>query len=327
MRAEPPAAALRVISTHELAPRDRLPAWGEAVWRLIGGLQSDAFGDDDFDGCMTVGESAYVGVCKIDATRHRVVRTPSLARHAERGFLKVVAQLRGHALFEQFGRSVCLSPGEWSVYDTTHAYSVSNPDSVEQLVLMIPKDKLPERAPLDDVLVQRLSSQHGVARLTWQSMLTAYQELPNMSRTAAEGTADVLTQLVFLSLLDLRGTSSAVSQREVLRDRIKAHVGRHLGDPQLNVEAIARALNCSRRHLYNAFADESDGVAGYVLAQRLELVRRQLEDPRLAGHSITEVALDAGFNQPAHFSPTFRARFGLSPREWRQRHNVLLGGA
>ena len=121
MRAEPPAAALRVISTHELAPRDRLPAWGEAVWRLIGGLQSDAFGDDDFDGRMTVGESAYVGVCKIDATRHRVVRTPSLARHAERGFLKVVAQLRGHAQFEQFGRSVCLAPGEWSVYDTTRA--------------------------------------------------------------------------------------------------------------------------------------------------------------------------------------------------------------
>jgi hypothetical protein len=39
----------------------------------------------------------------------------------------------------------------------------------------------------------------------------------------------------------------------------------HLADPGLTVDAIALALNCSRRQLYNAFAEEPDGVAGYIL--------------------------------------------------------------
>ena len=43
-----------------------------------------------------------------------------------------------------------------------------------------------------------------------------------------------------------------------MRDRIRSHVHQHLRDPALSVDGIARALNCSRRHLYNAFAGEGE---------------------------------------------------------------------
>ena len=48
-------------------------------------------------------------------------------------------------------------------------------------------------------------------------------------------------------------------------------------------------------------------------------VRADLEDPRQRARSITEIALRWGFNDSAHFSRTFRARFGLSPRAVRGR--------
>ena len=52
----------------------------------------------------------------------------------------------------------------------------------------------------------------------------------------------------------------------------------HLGDASLSVDAIALALNCSRRQLYNAFAEEPDGVAGYILRRRVEACRRAFDD-------------------------------------------------
>lgn len=307
-----------VISTEQVAPRDRLHLWGDAVWRLIGGLQSDAFGDEHFNGRIVSGQAGYLSLCKLDVSRHRVVRTPSLARGSDRGYLKIVAQLRGRACFEQKGRQVWLAPGEWSVYDTTDAYAVANPEAVQQLVLMIPKEQLPERGlRLDELMVQRFSNAGGVSRLAWDTMLSAFDELPLMSAPVAEGVADVVTQLVHLSLLERAGRPTALTQREALRDRLKDYVARHLRDPDLSIERIAGALCCSKRHLYNAFADEPEGVAGYILNQRLEACRRELALPALAQRSVTDIALAWGFNNLAHFSRVFKARYDLSPSEYR----------
>lgn len=307
-----------VISTEQVAPGDRLHLWGDAVWRLIGGLQSDAFGDEHFNGRIVSGQAGYLSLCKLDVSRHRVVRTPSLVRGSDRGYLKVVAQLRGRACFEQKGRHVWLSPGEWSVYDTTDAYAVANPEAVQQLVLMIPKDQLPSERhlKLDELVVQRFSNEGGVARLAWNTMLSAFDELPHMSTPVAEGVADVVAQLVHLTLLERAGRPTGQTQREALRDRLKDYVARHLRESDLSIARIAAALNCSRRHLYNALTEEPEGVAGYILNQRLEACRRELA-ASATSRSVTDIALSWGFNNLAHFSRVFKAQYGLAPSEYR----------
>ncbi len=44
-----------------------------------------------------------------------------------------------------------------------------------------------------------------------------------MSPDAARGAGELIMQLVRLSLLELAGQPSAVTQREALKDRIRAH--------------------------------------------------------------------------------------------------------
>ena len=51
------AHPLTEVSTDAVPARDRLHLWGDAVWRLIGGLESDAFGDDAFAGHITSGQA------------------------------------------------------------------------------------------------------------------------------------------------------------------------------------------------------------------------------------------------------------------------------
>ena len=121
-----------------------------------------------------------------------------------------------------------------------------------------------------------------------------------------------------LSLIELSGQETAQTQREVLKDRIRGYVALHLRDPELTVDQIAHALNCSKRHLYNAFAEEDQTLASYIQHLRLDACLRELQHPMAQTRPITEIALSWGFNNPSHFSRVFREHTGMSPSEFRQ---------
>lgn len=139
-----------------------------------------------------------------------------------------------------------------------------------------------------------------------------------MSAAAARGAGEMIAQMVRLSLLELSGQETAVTQREALKDRICAYVALRLRDPSLNIDQIAQALNCSKRHLHNAFAGEADTLANYILQMRLQACLRELQQAGPQTGQITAIALSWGFNNLSHFSRVFRAHTGLSPSKFRQ---------
>jgi AraC-like DNA-binding protein len=309
----------QVMNTDEVAAHERAAFWGDWLGRLFQGLKSDEYGDTDFHGRASTVHAGDVVLTHLEATRHRVTRSSSIARATEIPYLKIVAPWVGCAGVEQMGRETWVTPGQWSIYDTTDSYTVANPERVEHLIVMLPKPALAERGvALDPLMARRLGGSGGVSRLALDTMRNAFRELPSMPDAAARGVGEAITQLVHLSLLDLAGQATAQTQREALRERIKQHVTAHLGEPGLSVESIAQALNCSRRHLYNAFAEEPDGVAGYILRRRLEACRRSFDDHALDRRSITEIAFAFGFSNMAHFSRVFRAHLGVAPSDYRR---------
>lgn len=312
-----------LMDTSALPAPERGAFFADWLARLFQGLKSNPYRDDeDFDGRASTLRAGDVVLTHLAATRHRVSRSSAIARSTEIPYLKIVAPWVGCAGVEQKGRETWVTPGQWSIYDTTDSYTVANPERVEHLIVMLPRRALAERgiaaANLDGLMARRLGGSGGISRVALETMRNAFRELPSMPDAAARGVGDAITQLVQLSLLDLAGEATAQTQREALRERIKQHVAQHLADPGLTVDAIARALNVSRRQLYNAFAEEADGVAGYVLSQRLEACRRVLADRANLHRSITDVALGFGFSNMAHFSRVFRAHLGMAPSDYRR---------
>lgn len=317
-----------LVSTNDFAPRERAPVWREWIWKHFGGLESDLYGDTDFDGQMSSSQAGDLVLTRLDANRHRVVRTQDMVRASDSGFLKIVAPLQGRAGVEQMGRRAWVSPGAWTIYDTTGAYAVDNPEHVEHLIVMLPKALLVERGlPLESLMARHVGGASGISRVALATMRSTYQELPHMSQAAARGAGDLIAQLVRLSLVELAGQSTAVTQREALKDRIRAYVSVNLRDPGLSIEQIAHALNCSKRHLHNAFADEDETVTSYILKLRLTACLRELQQAGLEARSITDIALSWGFNNLSHFSRVFRDHTGLSPRDFRResRLNASVG--
>ena len=71
--------------------------------------------------------------------------------------------------------------------------------------------------------------------------------------------------------------------------------------------------------MHRLFESETQSIARWIWSVRLERCHRDLADPALAGRSVTDIAFAWGFNDLAHFSRSFRARYGESPRTFRAR--------
>jgi AraC-like DNA-binding protein len=207
--------------------------------------------------------------------------------------------------------------GGWVIYDTTTAYEIANPRRVEHLIVMLPKDQAAQRGlRLDGLMARRLGA-GGISRVTLEAMRSTYLELPFMSDSAAHGAGELIIDLVRLSLMELAGQETAVTQREALRDRIKNHIHKHLQNPDLNVDSISFALNCSRRHLYNAFDGQGEALAAYIQRLRLEACIREFQSKPSSSKTIADIATTWGFGNSSHFSRVFKNHFGTNPSDYR----------
>ncbi|MEL3889045.1 helix-turn-helix domain-containing protein [Ferrovibrio sp. MS7] len=294
---------------------DRLELWGGFVREHIGWLEADTFGDPQFDGRLDLGEHRNLKICGIAASRHRVVRTPRLIRRDDRGYVKIVAQIEGAARFEQGGRQVVITPGEWGIYDTTQTYVVSNSDRILQAAILLPRDELTRLGlEVERVAVRRFDRSSPAGRMVYDLLVQAYAGLRQGTKAPGADYGERLADGVARMAHVLEGDAEEGSR---LKQRVLQFVAENLRDPGLSIEAIAADFGYSKRYLHKLFENEPTTLSELIWQRRLEHVRGALGDAGLRHRTITDIAFDWGFNSSSHFSRLFHQRFGLSPRKFR----------
>lgn len=313
---------LAVVSTNDVRPSEKFGLWKDTLWQLMGRLRSEASGDESFAGRIEHCDVGDLRICRIIARRHRVVRKIE-GRHDNQDLLKVAVQLKGSSYFEQNNRSVLLSPGSWSIYDTTRPYTVSTMGNVELLTLLIPRARIvTHRLNLNDLIVRRFSGKTGLGKLAYQFMTTAFAEIANVNTEHEWEIVGAISQLIRLAMLEVAGEPSDLPVREKWRERIKAYIDEHLRDPGLSLNRIAAAMNCSKRYVHKIFESEGTSPSEYIWCMRLRRCREDLCDPVSANKSITEIAYSWGFSSSAHFSRTFKEIFHVCPRSYRAADHI-----
>lgn len=281
-------------------------------------LRSGSFDYPTFNGQVECAEVGRIKLCKINATPHRIVRHNASSPLGNNSTYKVIVQARGTSILEQSNGRAHLSPGEWSVYDSSKPYSVTNQTEVEQYVILLPRDVLVSpRFQIETLLLQPFSARHGSGRLACELVRSAMEEISMQQVQSSDHLADSVTLLFQQALLDRIGKSNCASRTELLRDKIKIYVQTHLCDPNLSIDRLARDLDCTKRTLHRVFAPEGHTISDLIWQMRLEASRRALSNEELAHQSITGIAYACGFSNSAHFSRAFKEAFGLSPREYR----------
>ena len=312
----------RVLSTDGIPPQDTAPAWCDWMAQLFNGLRTDLYGDTQFDGHLYVASAGEVVLTRLDAARHHVMRDSHRLRDSEEAYLKIVAPWSGTAQIHQNGQQASASNGSWVIYDTSLPYEVANPQRTEHLILTLPRRSIEQRGlRLEGLMGRNIGGSSGIARIALETMRSTYQELGTMSAPLAQRAGELLVDMVHLSLQELAGKATTRTQQQALHDRICAYVATHLRTPDLSVEAIATALNCSKRHIHNGFTGKDTSLGTFIQHSRLQLVMRELREPALAQHTITQITMACGFNNSAHFSRVFKAYAGMSPSEYRHQNS------
>ena len=82
--------SLSTMNTASVPERERPGFWADCIDRLFRGLRSDLYGDEVFDGRMGTLHAGDVVLTRLEANRHRVVRSSSLVRQSMQNIFFIV---------------------------------------------------------------------------------------------------------------------------------------------------------------------------------------------------------------------------------------------
>jgi AraC family transcriptional regulator len=97
--------------------------------------------------------------------------------------------------------------------------------------------------------------------------------------------------------------------------RVAAYVHLHIGT-SLRASELAKLVRLSYSHFNRAFkVSFNETPTAYIMRQRMRLAQDKM---LTTGHPLSQVALECGLCDQAHFSRMFRRIVGESPRLWRR---------
>ncbi|MER6349349.1 AraC-like ligand-binding domain-containing protein [Streptomyces sp. NPDC001595] len=310
-----------VVSTATLPDAERAAAWERAVRHWLAPLRvAVPQGVRSFEGTLWSSDLGYVRVLSMTAGPVRLSRTTRLVSAAPDDHVVLAVQAAGTAALHQDGRGATLRPGELALCDLRRPFSFEQRDTFRLHLLRVPAHALglsPARAR--QVTGRAVPGTDGVAALLGPFVSALAAEADRAAAPVADRLAGNITDLL-ATLIDEqspRQCSAADTAREHLRTVVRRYVDENLRDPDLSPAGIARAHRISVRYLHLLFQGEETTVGKLILRRRVEECARELGRRAAVALTISAVARGWGFRNVAHFSRSFKAVYGYSPRDWR----------
>ncbi len=235
--------------------------------------------------------------------------------------------LEGKATIHQADKTYIMNPGDLALMTGGLPYTIEYEVTSRRLIVRIPHQIFKQRLTNceEKVIIGHLPNE-GLGRVVNELLKSVAFEAESLNVTEQY----TLTQ----SLLELTGalTRALIKPQDLkseprhtdLLNRIFSYIEEHYMDSDLTPEKIAKGNGISTRYLHSLFRESGTTVLKWVWERRLKATRNDLLDPAQAQSRISEIAFRRGFNDSAHFSRTFRSRFGVSPTQLRSRGEKSL---
>jgi len=305
------AAALELMSTQGLAPRDRLPFWNELAQR-IAPIQVEAIGDTPFQASIARRRFRDFELFSPRSSPAHIYSRPG---HEGAGMLNIQVQHSGRSTNHTGGRTSVLEEGDVLVYDPSRPLWLDFDEPTQAIVLQLPLATVEERLPyLRELAGVRICGSRGPGALFSNMVRHAWTLIEAGDDDWAEALPDVIWPMLRMAFPEPT-THLDHDRRATLRRELFAAVDADLCDPDLDTHRIAKRLGVSARYVQILFAEMATTPSAFIRGRRLELAARRLATPGSA--TITDVAYAVGFNDLSSFCRAFRHRFEVSARDYR----------
>ena len=310
------------IDSSSVVAAQRVEYWREMISSSFVALDCKVPESTRFTGSLTNGALRDIQFSRVVAGAQSVSRTMTRIRHNPEDFFLLSFQLRGNGRVVQADRDGLLKPGDFALYDSARPYGLIFDTDFEQIVLRLPRTLLGGRlASLDRITAVPFRSQNASASLAFDFVAKLSREFDHLAPGVQAVFHQALVEILVATLAEPLGAQAprGFPGRMALRQRIGNFVETNLGRSDLECRRVAAAHGISPRYLTKLFAAEELTPSEWIWSRRLERARSAIETSWPSGPSITQLAYDCGFKDPAHFSRAFKARFGMSPSELRKR--------
>jgi AraC-like DNA-binding protein len=220
-----------------------------------------------------------------------------------------------------------VNAGEALLLDTRQPLRSVVDEDVKLLRAVVSQRRLPHRlfqgAPRKPVVL----TESPVLHACLSGVTTLLRRSADAAQVDDDAAVAQLVTGVQLSLLDeaKRQELHAAGGRAVgRRGQIEDYIRTHLADPDLSPPAIADAFGRSLRSVHAAFTDGPTSVGAWIRQQRLDELRRAVEDAS-EPIPVDDLAVMFGFRDSAQVHRVFRAATGVSFRSWSDRQRARTG--
>ena len=227
------------------------------------------------------------------------------------GGVKVGHLSPGHLLYVPAGTPYKLKGQYLRLVTITFDPTADNPEPEERIkpvsVCEFDESKLhsvKDLAPLDRMIhIEDMESE----RDTFTGLVSLFTSAEGSYR--AQGSA-ILKQLLLKVIETV--DENALPARMV--EALDSYIRDNAGDDISNTE-IGAIFGYHPFYISKVLKDrKGTTLRQYIIAYRLKLAKKLLTE---SGKSVNEISEECGFNDPSYFTKTFKAAFGMTPKEYR----------
>jgi len=309
-----------MFSTQGIPVPRKVEMWNSFLGRLTDAVHVQPRDPLNFDGTLLRQRLGPITVFEVRCESVRVSHQTRRATCATRPSFQVLMPAQGEFTLTHGDRpTLTVSTGSFCLIDLTEPYELIHGNGLRTIGLELPRvlleSCLPHAMGYAGTVVRQDS---GAGRVLGGLLRSLGSEL------TGEGSASALPPMLARSIAGfVAATFAGRPDASALRgnaDRLIAFrdcVEASLGDGDFGPADLAREFNVSERYVRMVFQSAGESMSGFLLRRRLERAAKLLCNEFYARKTITDIALECGFNGASHFGQCFRQRFGLTPSQYR----------
>lgn len=308
-----------VCDTQSIDARDRAKVWSETLRSAFGSVnvKPEQRGEPLFGHLKSAQrQSLRFNTLSYRGQRHH--RTPADIARLQDEYITLTRPNHGRLDIDYGNRQSVLEPSRIYLFNHAVPYLATPRVEYGTSSIAFPASMLRQRgAKVQALHSLSANDRQGILIATLADQLTAHyaQWSDREFSVLSEQLLDLIALFFFADEGRQHGEESNV--RAMHLQHALALIDAQFGDAKLSPARIAQTCGISVSYLYNLFRATGTTVEAAVIAARLDHSKKLLASPQNKHLSIGTIAYMSGFSHPAHFSRSFRERFGCTPRDAR----------
>jgi AraC-like DNA-binding protein len=241
--------------------------------------------------------------------------------HAPAGEIILMLVRRGAVVVMQDGIRATAREGALVMLDSARPYRMSTTGPVELAVVRAEHRHLGLIPNTTSYLTASPWTEVGGLRaLSADTFASLADNLDEIEEAAGEAMGLTVTSLMAGLFADrlMAGRSNPPVARQILLLRILSYTRDMLGEPTLIPARVAQRFSISLRYLQVLFAELGTSPARWIRDERLARLHADLRNPRFDHLPVAALGESWGMVGASQVSRLFRARYGLTPSEFRR---------